>query len=114
MKKIIEIYGIDHSLVKLADEDDTSLSDYCQELAKIFNATDHVILETTSGTAILKPSNIILINVSEPPEKLSLDLGVETTLPEITPTPPKEVKKQTRSRTKRKKKEENIITDEDV
>ncbi len=111
MKKVIDIYGIDHTLIKLIDEDETLLSEYCKKLSEIFNATDHIILETTSGTAILKPSNIILINVSEPPEKLSLDLGVETPLPEISPTPPKEVKKPIRSR---KKKKENIITDEEL
>jgi len=74
MKKYINIFYSDKSIVKLIDDDDLPISEYIKQLESIFSATNFVILETTESTAIIRPSLITAIEVSEEPIKLSLGL----------------------------------------
>lgn len=64
MKKII-INQKNSKTIELNDNDDKELSLYTKEISKIMESSKICILETTSGNSIIKPSEIISINVFE-------------------------------------------------
>lgn len=64
MKKIM-IYTNEKSEITLIDDDDTDLSTYTKQISRIMEMSKICILETTSGTVVLKPSRINCINVLE-------------------------------------------------
>ena len=64
MKKIT-IYTDESQNLILIDDDDTDLIVYTKEISKILELTKVCILETSSGNAVLKPSKINSIFVTE-------------------------------------------------
>jgi hypothetical protein len=64
MKKII-IYVDEKSSITLIDDDDMDLSIYTKQVSRLMELSKVSILETTSGSLILKPSKINFIEVSE-------------------------------------------------
>ena len=63
MKKI-EIYQENIDPIVLFDKDYSDLLSYTNELSKILKSKEISILETTSGTIIIKPSKISSIGIS--------------------------------------------------
>jgi len=70
--KIIKIFQENAPAIELYDDDDTDRLNYTLELKEVLRSTEIKIIETTSGCAILKPSEIKSILVSE--ESTSKDL----------------------------------------
>lgn len=64
MKRITIIYKKSKPFT-LIDNDDTDLKIYTKELTKIMEFSKVCILETTSGNAIIKPSEISSIFIEE-------------------------------------------------
>jgi hypothetical protein len=64
MKKIT-IYNDESQELILIDDDDTDLTLYTKQVSKILESQKICILETSSGNAILKPSKINSIFVTE-------------------------------------------------
>lgn len=65
MKKTIKIFQENLPVIEMYDEDDSNKIDYIMRLQDILKSPEIKILETTSGFAILKPSEIKLILVSD-------------------------------------------------
>lgn len=49
----------------LYDEDDRNITDYSKSLSSLFVSGNIVIMETTSGNLILRPSKLVSIKVEE-------------------------------------------------
>ncbi len=64
MKKIT-IYQRGVPNVDIFDDDNEDLDKYCQELSKIFNMSNVVILKTSSTTFIGRPSQITGLNIED-------------------------------------------------
>ena len=64
MKKI-QINQKNADPIVLTDDDNTELKTYSKELSKVMELAKICILETTSGTIILKPSEISSIFIKE-------------------------------------------------
>jgi hypothetical protein len=64
MKKIT-IYQRGVPNVDIFDDDNEDLDKYCQELSKIFNMSNVVILKTSTSTFIGRPSQITGLNVED-------------------------------------------------
>ena len=87
MKKIT-IYQRDSSDVEIFDDTNEHLDEYCQDLAKIFNLSNVVILKTSKSTFIGRPSQLTSLTVEDielssqqsenPPEKDTPDVDVIT------------------------------------
>jgi hypothetical protein len=58
--------------VELEDEDDRGLEEYTKSLSAILESTSIIILNTTSGSIILKPSSISSIFVMEQQKSLRI------------------------------------------
>jgi len=64
MKKIV-IYNDESNCLTLIDDDDTDINSYSKEISKVLESSKICILETSSGNAILKPSKINSMFVTE-------------------------------------------------
>jgi len=64
MKKIVICHDETNSLT-LIDDDDADINSYSKEISKVLESSKICILETSSGNAILKPSKINSIFVTE-------------------------------------------------
>jgi len=95
MKKIT-IYQRGVPNVDIFDDDNEDLDKYCQELSKIFNMSNVVILKTSSTTFIGRPSQITGLNVED--IESNNQQTIETEI--IEESPPEE-----------EKPDEDIITD---
>lgn len=63
MKRIV--IGNNSSEIVLYDKNNSDLSTYSLEISEIMKEKDITILETTSGSIILKPSQISYIYITE-------------------------------------------------
>lgn len=63
--KRITIFRTNSEKVQVMDDDDTNLTEYSTNLSHILEASNVVILETSEGNIIVKPTKIDLILVSE-------------------------------------------------
>lgn len=97
MKKIT-IYQRGVTDVDIFDDDNEDLDKYCQELSKIFNMSNVVMLKTSTSTFIGRPSQITGVTVVD--AESSNQQTIETEIKEESPP-------------KRKKSDEDIITDID-
>jgi len=68
MKSIRIIYENSNATLCIRDKDDTDLDTYTKKLLKIFEVNKMIILKTSEGNYIIKPSKILSIDVSEMPE----------------------------------------------
>lgn len=64
MKKIM-VFQENVDKIELFDSDESSLSNYVQKLSSLLKLSDISILHTSSGSAILRPSKIVSLLVSE-------------------------------------------------
>ena len=64
MKKII-VFQENVDRIELLDSDESSLSNYVQELSSLLKLSDISILHTSSGSVILRPSKVVSFLVSE-------------------------------------------------
>jgi hypothetical protein len=64
MKKIV-IYQENSETLTLLDNDDSDINLYSKEISKILELSKVCIISTTSGNAVIKPSKIKSILVSE-------------------------------------------------
>lgn len=71
--KIIKIFQENNEIVELIDNDDTNRIDYTSQLKNIFESNDVIILETSSGSMIVRPHKIISILIVDD-NKLSGDV----------------------------------------
>ena len=75
--KIISIFRKGSDVVKILDDDKTPLSEYSEKLSQVFEVTNVVILETSNGNIILRPSKIDFIHVEEeviiPQEEINIE-----------------------------------------
>jgi len=62
--KIIKIFQENNEIIELIDNDDTNRVEYTAQLKNIFESNDVMILETSSGSVIIRPHkiNAILVN----------------------------------------------------
>lgn len=66
--KIIKIFQENNETIELIDNDDTSRVDYTSQLKNLFESNDVVILETSSGSMIIRPhkiNSILIVDDSE-------------------------------------------------
>ena len=63
--KLIKIIHESADSIEIKDEDGQDLSSYVTNLSKLLEASNVSILETTSGSVIIRPSRICSIVVSE-------------------------------------------------
>ena len=63
--KRITIYQKGIREIQLFDKTENDLDKYCEELSKMFQVSNIVILETTSGTFIGRPSKLSSIVVED-------------------------------------------------
>ena len=63
--KVIKIIHENATPIEVKDEDKTEFSSYTEKLAKLLEASNVTILETSSGSVIIRPSKICSIFVSE-------------------------------------------------
>lgn len=99
MKKIT-IYQREASDVEILDDSDMDIDSYCQEISKMFNMTNVVILKTTQSTFIGRPSQLTGIVVEEFGVEQEVELEPELEEPEEIPEKVEEI-------------QEDIITDID-
>ena len=64
MKKI-EIHQENSDIITLSDEDSTDINSYSNEITKVLESSKVCIIETTSGSIIVRPSKINSIFVTE-------------------------------------------------
>lgn len=63
--KIIKIFQENNEIIELIDNDDTNRVEYTAQLKNIFESNDVMILETSSGSVIIRPHKINAILVSD-------------------------------------------------
>ena len=66
--KIIKIFQENNETVELIDNDDTSRIDYTSQLKNLIESNDVMILETSSGSIIIRPhkiNSILIVDDSE-------------------------------------------------
>ena len=66
--KIIKIFQENNETVELIDDDDTDIVDYTDQLKNLFESSDVMILETSSGSIIIRPhkiNSILVVNNNE-------------------------------------------------
>ena len=74
MRKNIMMYCQDGKVINFTDDDEKPINEYAAKMAKIFESPNYVILETSSGVVVVNPNKLIGFEITEEPEKLSLDL----------------------------------------
>ncbi len=98
MRKIT-IHQNGGSPIEITDDSEVQMSQYCGDISRLMKMANVAILETSSASVVLRPSQITGIKVED--EKSFK----ETFIPVTEADPPKE---------EQPKKEEDIITDVDV
>jgi len=63
--KIIKIFQENNEVIELIDNDNTNRVEYTAQLKNIFESNDVVILETSTGSVIIRPHKINAILVSD-------------------------------------------------
>jgi hypothetical protein len=63
--KVIKIFHENAEPIKIEDHDSRNLSEYTKDLSKVLEASNVTILETSSGSVIIRPSRVCSIIVSE-------------------------------------------------
>jgi len=63
--KDIRIFESTGNIINLYDDDDTELEEYTSQLLNLFNSPNIVILETSSGSFIVRPTKVNAIHVNE-------------------------------------------------
>ena len=56
--KIIKIFQENNETIELIDRDDTSRTEYTQQIKNLFKSNDVMILETSSASVIIRPHKI--------------------------------------------------------
>jgi len=72
--KIIKIFQENNENVELIDNDDTNRVDYTSQLKNLFESNDVIILETSSGSVIIRPHKINSIMVIDDNELSGEDI----------------------------------------
>jgi hypothetical protein len=67
--KLIKIIHEGADSIEIQDEDGQDLSSYVMKLSKLLEVSNVSILETTSGSVIIRPSRVCSIVVSELSDK---------------------------------------------
>lgn len=73
MKEII-IYQEKIEPLIIEDDDNKDLEEYTQELSKLFEATNVVILSCTSGNYVIRPHKIVSLKVLETKKEKEVDV----------------------------------------
>jgi len=68
------MYCQDGKVINFTDDDEIPINEYAENMVKIFESPNYVILETSSGVVVVNPNKLIGFEITEEPEKLSLDL----------------------------------------
>jgi hypothetical protein len=91
MKRIF-LYPENGSKIEISDESDVDLDEYCKELSKLFVTSNIALLKTTSASAMLRPSKLQAVVVTEVDESVEVVANKSPDKEVEIKAPPKEKK----------------------